>query len=124
MLNKRSLDNLEGVHADLRAVVIRADKYTETPFLVIEGVRTLARQKALFAAGASKTMRSRHLTGHAIDFVPLISNKIEWKTTAFLKPLEAFRKAAKELKIDVEFGADWKTFEDFPHVQLSWKAYP
>lgn len=124
MLNKRSLDNLEGVHVDLRAVVIRADKYTETPFLVIEGVRTLARQKALFAAGASKTMRSRHLTGHAIDFVPLISNKIEWKSLAFREPLIAFAKAAKELKIDVEFGADWKTFKDFPHVQLSWKAYP
>lgn len=124
MLNERSLKNLQGVHADLVKVAHRAAEITEVDFIVIEGLRSLKRQRELVAAGASKTLKSRHLDGHAIDIVPVIGGQIEWKTTAFTLPLEAFRKAAKELNVPVEFGADWKSFRDFPHVQLPWKQYP
>lgn len=124
MLSERSLKNLEGVNADLVKVAKRAAEITDVPFVVIEGLRTMKRQRALVAAGASKTLKSRHLDGHAFDFVPIIDGQVEWKTTAFAVPLEAMRAAAKELGIDVEFGADWKSFRDMPHAQLSWKSYP
>ena len=123
-LSERSLKNCEGVHADLVKVVKRAAELTEVDFIVIEGLRSMKRQRELVAAGASKTLKSRHLTGHAIDFVPVISGQIEWKTTAYKLPLEAFRRAAEDCKVPVEFGADWKTFKDYPHVQLPWKTYP
>jgi peptidoglycan LD-endopeptidase CwlK len=123
-LSERSLKNLTGVHADLVRVVHRAAELTEVDFIVIEGLRTMKRQRELVAAGASKTLKSRHLTGHAIDFAPLIAGEIEWKTTAFLLPIEAFKKAPSELKIPIVSGGDWKSFRDFPHIELDRKVYP
>ena len=120
----RSAKNLEGVHQDLQHVAKRAAELTELPFLIIEGLRTMKRQRELVAAGASQTLKSRHLTGHAIDIVPIVAGLIEWKTTAYTLPLAAFRQASAELHIPVEFGADWKSFRDYPHIQLGWKLYP
>ena len=129
-LNERSEKNLEGVHPDLVKVAHRAAEISEVEFIVIEGLRSMKRQRALVAAGASKTLKSRHLPhpsdgkSRAFDLVPVIDGAIEWKTTAFALPLEAIRKASAELKIPVELGADWKSFRDFPHIQLPWKEYP
>jgi len=78
MLNQRSLTRLEGVHEDLKKVVTRASEITEVEFVVTEGLRTKARQAQLFAAGASQTMNSRHLTGHAIDLAALVGDAVRW----------------------------------------------
>ena len=72
ILDQRSLKRLEGVHEDLVAVVKRAAELTDQPFIVTEGLRSIERQKKLVAAGASTTMRSRHLTGHAVDLAAFI----------------------------------------------------
>lgn len=120
----RTQKALKGVHLDLKMVIEEALARTEFPFFLTEGLRTIERQKELLKAGASRTMRSRHLTGHAVDMCPLVGGEPSWKTPAFRAPLMAIREAAKKLKIDVEFGADWATFKDHPHVQLSRKGYP
>jgi len=62
-LGAQSEKNLIGVHPDLVLVVREAIKITDIDFKVIEGCRTLARQKELVKIGASQTMNSRHLTG-------------------------------------------------------------
>ena len=124
MLNTRSLTALKGVHADLVRVVKRAVELSPTPFIVTEGLRTLARQKELVAKGASKTMRSRHLTGHAIDFVPVVGGKITWKWPAFRPVADAFKQAARELKVPIVWGGDWRTFKDGPHIELNRTHYP
>ena len=124
MLTERSLKALQGVHGDLVRVVHRADELTDLEFVVTEGLRTMKRQRELVAAGASSTLRSRHLTGHAIDFAPLLPDgTITWKWPAFWPIVEAFEKASKELSIPIECGARWKKFPDGPHVQLPWKGY-
>ena len=63
---------LEGVHPDLVKVVHRAAALSDIDFTVLEGLRTVARQKQLVKAGASKTMNSRHITGHAVDLAVLV----------------------------------------------------
>ena len=123
-LNERSLKALQGVHPDLVKVVQQAAKITTVDFIITEGLRTLERQKMLVAKGFSKTMKSRHLTGHAIDFAPLIDGEVTWKTPAFLPVIDAFKAAAKIMKIPIESGGDWTTFKDYPHIQLPWKDYP
>jgi len=120
ILSKRSLSNLEGVHPDLVAVVKRAIQVTKQDFMVIEGLRSLERQEQLVAKGASKTMNSRHLTGHAVDLVPY---PIAWDWPLFYPIADAMKLAAKELDVNLEWGGDWRTFKDGPHFQLSWKAY-
>lgn len=121
-LGNESLKKLNGVHQDLLRVVLRAIQITEVDFKVLEGVRTVARQRQLVAAGKSKTMNSRHLTGKAVDLVPL---PVDWNNLeAFRQVADAMKKAAAELGVSIEWGGDWKTFHDAPHFQLSASVYP
>ena len=123
-LNDRSEKLLVGVHPDLVRVVRRAAEITTIDFVVTEGLRTLARQKQLVAAGASKTMKSRHLTGHAVDLAAVVGGKVRWDWPLYAKLAEVMKRAAVELKVPLEWGGDWKSFRDGPHHQLPWKEYP
>jgi peptidoglycan L-alanyl-D-glutamate endopeptidase CwlK len=130
--DERSLKRLVGVHPDLVRGMTLALQKSPFPFRVIDGVRTVARQKELVRIGASKTMRSRHLTGHAVDIVPWVDidrdGKVEteeifsWPMINKLAPVvfEAFREA----NVPIEWGGKWRTFKDGPHWQLPWKDYP
>jgi len=120
-LSQRSMQNLSGVHPDLVAVVKRAIEITEQDFSVIEGVRNIERQRQLVAKGASQTMNSRHLTGHAVDLAPY---PLSWDWEYFYPIADAMKQAAEELNVDLEWGGDWTSFKDGPHFQLSWGAYP
>ena len=66
-LSKTCLARLQGVHPDLVRVIRRAAAETKVPFAVVEGLRTLERQKQLKAAGATKILNSRHITAYFAD---------------------------------------------------------
>lgn len=129
-LGNRSKQRLEGIHPHLVAVVNRAIEVTEQDFFVGEGIRSLERQKKLVASGASKTMNSRHLTGHAVDLHPYpyngdhdedgIPNRDDWD--AYKPIVDAMRYAAAELGYDLTHGYDWGW--DAPHHELSRRSYP
>lgn len=123
-LSQRSKDRLLGVHPDLVAVVNRAIEITKVDFAVTEGLRTQARQKELFAKGASKTMNSRHLTGHAVDLAPIIDGVIRWDWPPFYDIADAMKQAAAERGVKIVWGGDWITFKDGPHFELDRKVYP
>lgn len=123
-LNKRSLDNLKGVHPDMIRIVRHAATISSVPFIVTEGLRSVERQKQLMKAGASKTMRSRHLTGHAVDLAALVGGKVRWDWPLYAKIAAAMKRAANDLGLSVEWGGDWRSFKDGPHFQLPWGAYP
>lgn len=117
----RSLKNLEGIHPDLRKVMDLAIKKTTQDFSITEGLRTVDRQRELVNKGASRTMNSRHLTGHAVDVVPY---PVSWDWEYFYPIADAVKEAAEELGVDIEWGGDWKSFPDGPHFQLTWRSYP
>lgn len=122
-LSARSLKALEGVHKDLVAVVKRAIQITLMDFVVTEGLRSRERQAHLVKSGASKTMNSRHLTGHAVDLVAWKNGTISY-APADMKLLSlAMKQAAEELKIAMDWGGDWKSFVDTPHYELRRKVY-
>lgn len=123
-LGKLSQSHLYGVHPDLVKVVERAIQITEIDFRVGEGIRSLERQKELLAAGATTTLKSRHLTGHAIDLHALVAGSVRWDWPLYYKIADAMKKAAAELSIPLEWGGDWKKFKDGPHFQLPWNDYP
>jgi len=122
-LSETSLYKLNKVHPDLVAIVKRAIQLSTVDFTVTEGIRTIERQKELVKSGASKTLNSRHLTGHAVDLAPFIGGKIRWDWPPFYQIAEAMKQAAKELKIPLEWGGDWESFKDGPHFQLPFKEY-
>lgn len=123
-LSERSIKALTGVHPDLVRVVKRAIQLTEVDFMVTEGLRTTARQQQLVKAGASKTMRSRHITGHAVDVAALVGGEVRWDWPLYAKIAKAMKQAAAELKIPIEWGGDWRTLKDGPHYQLPHRVYP
>ena len=122
-LSQKSLDRLSGVHPDLVAVVKRAIEITEVDFAVLEGVRSKARQEQLYAAKATTTMNSRHLTGHAVDLGAYVG-QIRWDWPLYDRIALAMKAAALELQVAIEWGGDWKSFKDGPHFQLTWEEYP
>jgi peptidoglycan L-alanyl-D-glutamate endopeptidase CwlK len=123
-LGVTSRARLREVHPDLVKVVERAIELTPLDFTITEGRRTLARQKQLLAAGASRTLKSRHLTGHAIDFAVLVGGKVRWDWPLYPQVADAFKKAAKELNIPIVWGGDWTSLRDGPHVELDRRQYP
>ena len=106
-LGKRSLEELDGVHEDLIAIVKRAIEITPQDFSVHDGIRTLEEQKNLVEKGASKTLNSRHLTGHAVDLVPYINGKLRWEWEPIHVIADAIRTAAQELEIPIRWGGAW-----------------
>ena len=124
VLGRRSLARLEGVHPDLVAVVKRAIEITPQDFAVLEGLRTKERQAQLVQAGASKTLASRHLTGHAVDLGVLVDGVVKWDWPLYDQLARTMKAAAAELHLPIEWGGDWKTFKDGPHFQLPKQTYP
>lgn len=123
-LGQRSLSRLEGVHPDLVRVVKRAAANSDLDFTVLEGLRTAARQKQLFDLGATKTMNSRHLTGHAVDIAPMVGGTVRWDWPLYHQLADVIKAAAAEEKVPIVWGGDWRTFKDGPHWELPWKQYP
>lgn len=123
-LGMKSKWKLRGVHPDLVKVVERAIQLSKVDFTVLEGLRDPMRQKDLMLSGASKTLKSRHLTGHAVDLGALVGGKIAWDWPLYYKIADAMKQASKELKIPIEWGGDWERFKDGPHYQLPWQQYP
>ena len=136
-LPETSEAKLAGVHADLAAIVRIAFSRSPVPFSVIEGLRTRERQAQLVARGASKTMNSYHLTGHAVDLWPVDENGKNLPSDAAFKRGSAeakaadralwdgLRKIAQVMKlvaadrgVSLTWGGDWATFPDAPHFQI------
>jgi peptidoglycan L-alanyl-D-glutamate endopeptidase CwlK len=123
-LGPRSKMRLKGVHPDLVKLVERAIQVSDVDFTVLEGLRSIDRQRELVKAGASQTLKSRHLTGHAVDLGAWVDNQVDWSWPLYSKINLAMLAASIELQIPIEWGGNWKTFKDGPHWQLPWKEYP
>lgn len=123
-LGARSKSRLKGVHPDLVKVVERAIQITTVDFTVLEGVRDPQRQRTLVESGASQTLNSRHITGHAVDLGAWVDDQVDWSWPLYHKIAAAMKEAAKQVGVPIEWGGDWRTFKDGPHFQLPRKEYP
>jgi peptidoglycan LD-endopeptidase CwlK len=106
-LSPRSLKRLKGVDESLERVVHRAIEITEVDFGVSCGLRTIEEQKKLYATGASKTMRSKHLDGEAVDLVAYMNGNVSWELSVYDEIATAVALAARELDLPVRWGAAW-----------------
>lgn len=133
--SKLSESRLQGVKPQLVSVVRRALEISAVDFMVSEGLRTIERQRELYAQGRTKpgpkvtwTLHSKHLEGNAVDLVPYVNGKVDWNN---LKNFDAIAKAmmqaSRELRVPIRWGADWdmdglpreKGETDSPHFELA-----
>ena len=148
-LSKRSLSRLAGVDDKLVAVVKRAIEISQVDFMVLEGVRS--KEQCMINYGKGRTaaqvqakgvpakyanpsaakvtwlnnpFASKHVTGKAVDLVPY---PVDWNDLSkFDKIAKAMLQAAKELKVNVRWGADWdgdgkpreRGESDSPHFEI------
>lgn len=118
-----SLQNLAEVHPDLQRVAARALELSSIDFAVTDGLRTQKEQEENIKNGVSQTRNSRHLDGHAIDVVAIVDGRANWQWNFYEQIATAFKRAASELGVVVEWGGDWKSFKDGCHFQLSRKTH-
>ena len=107
-LSGRSLGKLEGVHPKLVDTVKEAIKVSLVDFGVIYGVRSLAEQKRLFEAGRSQTMKSKHLTGDAVDLMAYVSGRASWELNLYDDIADAMKEAAVREGVKIRWGAAWQ----------------
>jgi peptidoglycan L-alanyl-D-glutamate endopeptidase CwlK len=106
------------LHPDLQLLVDEVIKVYNISLIC--GYRGEKDQNKAFAEGKSKVKfpNSRHnvLPAEAVDAAPY---PLDWKNIKrFVEMSEHFKDAAERLGIEIECGADWKTFKDYPHIQL------
>jgi hypothetical protein len=134
-LGEKSLERLGAVKPSLQAVVKRAIELSTVDFRVIEGIRTLERQKYLLKKGATRTLKSKHLTGDAVDLAPVINGQVSWDWQYFHPIAQAMKQASEELGTPIRWGGTWlplsaisatngkfplsKTFPDGPHFEIA-----
>ena len=106
-LSQRSLDRLEGVDERLQSVVKSAIGMTKTDFGVICGLRTIEEQRKLVDKGASKTMKSKHIGGDAVDLMAYIGSRGSWELNLYDDLADAMKEAARDLGVPVRWGAAW-----------------
>lgn len=132
-LSRRSLSRLKGLHPDLVEVVKHAITITTVDFTVLEGLRSRERQKRLVESGASRTMRSRHLTGHAVDLGVYLDGQVSWDWPLYRQLARCMARAFKDCHVPYRWGGTWEErvtgalhprFADGPHWELPRGAYP
>ena len=117
-LSERSLTKLEPIKPELFDVVMEAIEITKVDFGVICGLRTEDEQKKLVASGASQTMKSKHLTGDAVDLMAYIGSRGTWELNMYDDVAEAMREAAQNQGVRIRWGAAW-TVPDIADWNLS-----
>lgn len=116
--NELSKARLAEVHPKLRVLFEEVPMYTRFAFYITEGIRTHARQKQLYDAGASRTLKSKHITGHAVDVAIFVGTEIRWDWPLYRAFAMDVKHCAQLLSIPITWGGDWPKFRDGPHYEL------
>lgn len=122
-LNEKSLERLGGVHPLLQSVFREAIEASPWPFQITQGLRTREEQIKLYEAGKSKTLNSRHLTGHAVDIVVYKDGKVTWDFALYEQVARHILAVAKLQDVKLVWGGDWTSFKDGPHFELDRREY-
>ena len=123
--SKTSLKRLDGVDHRLQDLAYRVVlEHHDCTIPEYGGKRTEEEQISLVAKGASKTMKSKHLEGLAIDLVPY---PIDWNNTKrFYYFAGIVMAVAREMGLKIRWGGDWdrdddlddQSFNDLVHFEL------
>jgi peptidoglycan L-alanyl-D-glutamate endopeptidase CwlK len=115
---------LRGVDARLISVLNEVVKHYD--ITVLEGIRSEERQLELVSKGASKTMKSKHLNGKAVDIAPYPVP--DWKDTyQFIYMAGRIMQESDRLGVHIRWGGNWdrdatvvsdQKFQDLVHFEI------
>lgn len=133
--SQRSLENLKGIHPDLQKLMQLSIQSTPVDFTITDGLRTAAKQQALYAQGRTAPgkivtnadgikSKSNHQAksdgyGYAVDLYPYVNGKVQVNDVANINRIAAHIKSVAQANgIRIQWGGDWK-MRDYPHFELS-----
>jgi peptidoglycan L-alanyl-D-glutamate endopeptidase CwlK len=130
-LNKISIERLKFCDPKLQVLAHKAIINAPYRFSITCGHRPIEDQKKLFAQGRTTPgaivtnadgindlSPHNYLPSKAFDFFVINSGQITWKKEFYIEMGEYFKKVAGDLKIKIEWGGDWETIKDYPHIQI------
>jgi peptidoglycan L-alanyl-D-glutamate endopeptidase CwlK len=136
ILNKRSLEKLSKCHEDLKKIFIKAADNSPYKFVITSGYRSPEEQNLLYQQGRTKPgeivtykdgyeKKSKHnnLPSDAVDVAIILDGKLNWDPKHYLKLAEHILDVSdslflsKEISKQIECGAYWETFKDYPHYE-------
>ena len=139
ILGKRSIKNLESCHADLQAIAMAAICHTQVDFAVVEGHRSVERQKLLYDAGKSKidglSKKGKHnyTPSLAFDICAIVNGKASWRESylaylgGVITAVGMILLAEGTVSHKLRWGGNWdgdgeiitdQSFMDLPHFEL------
>lgn len=120
---KRNMDNIAKLADHTKAAALKWHSFLEKnniDVLIYETIRSVETQRANVRKGASQTMKSYHIVGQALDFVPIVKGEAVWDGYNSA----ATKKAIAEAKrLGFTWGGDWVSFKDSPHLQFNHTGY-
>lgn len=120
LLSQGSRVKLDEIHAQLATVVYLAAEHCRIAIKVIDGRRSIERQRELVRTGASRTLNSRHLTGHAVDLAPVVDGVPRWDWPLFFPIAAAMREASMKLNVPLVWGGVFDLrVADLPATELA-----
>lgn len=123
-LSQKSINTLHGVDDRLVKVVHDAIKISTVDFSVGEGLRTLERQHLLMSQGKTKTEKSKHLTGHAVDLWAFVNGAVSWQEKHYYDIAQAMRDSAIKHNVILRWGAVWdRVLNDIRNTELEPMEY-
>ncbi|MEK4879349.1 M15 family metallopeptidase [Paenibacillus sp. FSL R5-0908] len=121
--DKRNREALAKLAPNTQRAALAWYEYCEAigaELLITETIRDLATQKANVAKGASQTLRSYHLVGQALDFVPVTGTATDYNAYARADIVKAIAEAKR---LGFKWGGEWKTLVDKPHLEYPYTGY-
>lgn len=117
-LSTLSQAKLNTCHSDLILLINEVAKTEKCA--VICGHRGKAEQEQAYRSGTSRACwgqsKHNHKPSLAVDVVPL---PLDWDNIeSFEKLGNIIMEKAKELKINIKWGRDFKNLKDYPHFEL------
>ena len=123
-LSSRSLERRKGIDPRLIEISDLAIKLTKVDFghPAYSGRRSASEQAQLFKDKKSMcdgyVKISEHQHGKALDFYAYVDGSASWNKDHLTSVVSAFYEAAMRLGYRIKWGGFFKSFQDYPHIQL------
>jgi peptidoglycan L-alanyl-D-glutamate endopeptidase CwlK len=120
-INSRDINDLTPEMAKLCKEFVARCKAAGIDVIITSTFRDNSSQAALYAQGRTTAGKkvtnapagsSYHNYRIAFDFCPIVNGKAQWNDINLFKKCGAIAKA-----LGLEYGGDWTSFKDYPHVQ-------
>lgn len=115
--SERSNNKLDQVDENLARVFRHIIKKSPFDLTILEGIRSIERQEELFKSGKSRTMKSKHLKGEALDVGVWDNGKVSWDLEKYIMVADCVNIYLPEVILDrwsLRWGGAWQA--KFPNA--------